>query len=405
MKIGKFAENNGLTIETIRHYMELGLIIPEKVGGQYAFDSRCQESLEEILELKDMGFNLSEIKTIFFYKGFACSTSYKENINYKSIFLDKYKKVEREIETLTRVKEKLEVKIDSLKDIGKQTLEPIGIDLRALNLLSCKKCGKDLTLCNGTIMNNQVMDGVLKCSCGEEYIIDSGILVVGNANEETGFNNNFPVEYINETDSEYLENLHKDFEWIYRRVSNSKLNNKVMLELGSGAGFFLRNFYDVLPENCLYIAVDHSLERQKFLKMIFEKTKYKRNIIFICSDFLDIPIKKKSVDIVLDISGTTNYSFDNEEFLLDLINSYIKEDVELFGLYILFKNFSSKSLIEHKLRKNFILEKVKEKIERQNYKVIDEKVAPCIEKGGKYDTYFVEGEKVFTYCLQGKRLG
>ena len=34
MKIGKFGEVNNLSIDTIRHYMDLSLIIPEK-GGHY----------------------------------------------------------------------------------------------------------------------------------------------------------------------------------------------------------------------------------------------------------------------------------------------------------------------------------------------------------------------------------
>lgn len=32
MKIGKFGEVNNLSIDTIRHYMDLSLIIPEKRG-------------------------------------------------------------------------------------------------------------------------------------------------------------------------------------------------------------------------------------------------------------------------------------------------------------------------------------------------------------------------------------
>ena len=39
MKIGKFGELNNISIDTIRHYMDLGLIIPEKKGGHYFLTS------------------------------------------------------------------------------------------------------------------------------------------------------------------------------------------------------------------------------------------------------------------------------------------------------------------------------------------------------------------------------
>lgn len=49
MKIGKFGEKNNLSIDAIRHYMDLGLIIPEKKGGHYFFDEYCQKDVELIV--------------------------------------------------------------------------------------------------------------------------------------------------------------------------------------------------------------------------------------------------------------------------------------------------------------------------------------------------------------------
>ncbi|MFZ5969705.1 MAG: MerR family transcriptional regulator [Bacillota bacterium] len=405
MRIGKFAETNKLSIDTIRHYMDLGLIVPEKQGGQYYFDGRCQKNLEDILNFKSMGFNLNEIKTIFFYKSFGKLTTYQEDVYYKALFVDKYKKLEKEIEHLIEIKNNLQTKMENLGDGALKEASPRGIDLRTLNLFTCIKCSGSLILSDGTISNNQVIDGKLKCGCGEEYPVESGILKVGKFHEQStlDLNHDHVAEYINETDTAYLDNLYKGIEWACRKISGCDLNNKVLLELGTGMGFFLRNIYDELPEDCLYIAVDHNLERHKFLKSLFERTDCKRNIIFVCSDFLEVPIKEKSVDIVLDISGTSNYSFEHEAFLLDLVDPYVKDDGYLFGTYILFENFSRNSLIESKYRKNFMLKNIKEKIRALKYKPIDEKTTDYIDKGGKYESYFVEGERVNTYAFYGKR--
>ena len=64
MKIGKFGEVNNISIDTIRHYMDLSLIIPEK-GRTLFFDEYCQTDLELIIYYKDLGFSLNEIKELF----------------------------------------------------------------------------------------------------------------------------------------------------------------------------------------------------------------------------------------------------------------------------------------------------------------------------------------------------
>ncbi|AZU61619.1 MerR family transcriptional regulator [Neobacillus mesonae] len=405
MRIGKFGQVNGLTIDTIRHYMDLGLIVPEKKGGQYFFDEVCQKDLEHILELKGMGFSLNEIKTISHYKNFGQLTPYEEDTYYQSLFLDKYENLEHEINNLMKAKKKLKLKLDELSAKTLESSSKMGIDLTLLGMLTCHHCNSLLTLKEGVINRNQIISGKLPCNCGEEYLIESGILMAGKQFKTKNRNRleNSISKYIHETDPLFLENLNKCLQWSKRKLEQMDLHQKVVMELGTGIGFFLRNVYQSLPEDCLYICVDHNLERHQFLKNLLERSHSKRKFLFICADFLEIPLPHHSVDLLIDGTGTSNYSFENEEFLLSQVDSLIKPEGSLLGTYLTFRNFSQKSKIASSYRDNFTLTHIKKKINGLRYKTLDEKISDSITRGGKYEDFFVEGEEVVSYSFFGKR--
>ncbi|WP_432403007.1 MerR family transcriptional regulator [Wukongibacter sp. M2B1] len=409
MKIGKFSSENKLSIDTIRHYMELGLIIPEKSGGHYDFDEVCQRDLEDILTLKDMEFTLNEIKSIFMFKRLGNLTPYQEVECYRQFFVSKHKKIIKQMEELQNAKSRLEDKIDDIISKKDQQSHILGVDIGGLSLFKCIVCGGDLTLNEGQIENNQIMKGNLSCKCGNKYIINDGILI--GENKFTYYEEwpsyydrrSYISEYLNETDPKYLDNIYKGLDWSYRKLNFEELRGKKILDLGSGFGFLLRHIYNDLPEDSLYIAVDHDIERHKFLKAMLERAECQRKVIFICSDFLHIPIKDRSIDILVDYTGTSNYSFENEEFLLGLLDKLVKENAFLIGGYILFDKFGANSWIKDKYRKNFILKNVKAEIEKLKYKAIDERISDILKKGGRFENYFNEDERVYTYGFYGKR--
>jgi DNA-binding transcriptional MerR regulator len=62
--ITALAEEFGVTLRTIRHYEDVGLIAPERRGTTRLFHARDRIRLQLILRGKRLGFSLPEIRTI-----------------------------------------------------------------------------------------------------------------------------------------------------------------------------------------------------------------------------------------------------------------------------------------------------------------------------------------------------
>ncbi len=62
--IAEMADNFGVTLRTVRHYEELGLISPERRGTARLFHARDRVRLELVLRGRRLGFSLDEIATI-----------------------------------------------------------------------------------------------------------------------------------------------------------------------------------------------------------------------------------------------------------------------------------------------------------------------------------------------------
>ena len=62
--ITEMADEFGVTLRTIRHYEDVGLITPERRGTTRVFHARDRIRLRLILRGKRLGFSLPEIRTI-----------------------------------------------------------------------------------------------------------------------------------------------------------------------------------------------------------------------------------------------------------------------------------------------------------------------------------------------------
>ncbi len=62
--IAELAEEYGVTLRTLRHYEQLGLLSPERIGTSRVYRQRDRIRLELILRGKRLGFSLDQIGVI-----------------------------------------------------------------------------------------------------------------------------------------------------------------------------------------------------------------------------------------------------------------------------------------------------------------------------------------------------
>ena len=66
MKVKEVADLVGISVRTLHHYDEIGLLIPEDMtqAGYRIYSEKNLEHLQQILFLQELGFSLKKIKEI-----------------------------------------------------------------------------------------------------------------------------------------------------------------------------------------------------------------------------------------------------------------------------------------------------------------------------------------------------
>ena len=407
MKISKFSNKYNISNDTVRYYMELSLIVPIKKGGHYYFDQGCEEDIIEILRLKEMNFTLQEIKEIFYFKRVGKLTPYQKNSYYQNLYKNKIEEINKDIERLKYAKKSLKEELKGLKENKVKENNKFGINLDVLSFFSCPDCKSSLKLSADEVVDNQILNGQLSCKCGYNADIEDGIIISDNVYVENNDIESEHIEkYIQTTDSKHIDESYNSIEWLKNELLEQDLKNKIIMEPGSGFGYFLRHVYGDLPDSSYYICVDNNHELNKYLKKLLELSLKKSNIIFITADLPEIPLKEGIADLIVDFSGTTNFCFNNKKFLPIELVKYFKDNVTYVAAFILYKKFGPKNIIDQLFRDNFKVKNIKNKFIDHEFKIIKENKSKIIKIDkcfGKYEKYAQPGDQVFSYQIRAKR--
>ena len=256
-----------------------------------------------------------------------------------------------------------------------------------------------------------MLKGSLNCSCGKSLKIIDGILYSNSIDEsdlktdEELIKRDHIEKYIKATEPEFMDETYQSLEWLKQNLELD-LTNKIILEPGSGYGYFLRQIYESIPESAYYICIDNEPQMNKYLKSILEMTGKKSNIIFITADLPELPLQNNLFDIMVDFTGTSVYSFQHEAFLPQQLDRYFKERIIMLATFIIYDKFGPNNIVKRPYHYNFIYEEVKNNLIKQGFEIKREHKSETkkIKKSmGKYEDFAQPGDKIYSYQLKAER--
>jgi len=406
MRIGEFSEKHDTTIDTIRHYMDLELIIPKKKGSHYYFDASCDKDLEEILKLKELGFSLKEIQKVFAFNRISAVKT-KEDIEYiKDILNSKYNELDSNLQKIRNSMLKLKEYINKHEEetkINVSEKSSLGLPLNALSILSCPKCDRSLNVSSGKIKDNMIINGTISCSnCGFKCNLEDGI-IINLTKKDLLLKQSKPFEassslgdYTEKSNSKYINFIYRAVQWIIKKVDVKLKRPSTILELGTGSGFCLRHLLDFLHQDSLYIVTDINLHRIKEIKERLESNANHKNFLFICSDFLNLPIKNQSIDFILDYLGSTCYNFEKDEYLIhNLDRLLVKNGLWSLCYYYFDKNSNSVKILPRELRHHFFIDDIESAIKSSSFIVESEDSFGPINETGESESFLIPGDNLY----------
>lgn len=366
MRIGEFAQKHDITQDTIRHYLDMGLLATEKKGGQYKFSEADSKDIDKIIELKQLDFSLIEIqKVLTFQRLSGANTDVFRNLylsfleekkNEVTVGLLKYNKMN------TFIKDKIqEIKAENLKNV-----EKLGFPMNSIGILACPICQHSLNVSEGTIAKNMIIDANIHCECGYKALIKNGIFIDETAvRTKTQNGDRMPTkeEFSANASHEYINFLYKGMASLIQYLNKYGKEQKHVMELNDCVGFFLLQYIKYLPSNSTYIVIDYDIDRIAQLKKNLEMYYEHKNFIFLCCDFDRLPIANSSIDTVVDYCMTRKYGESTGEFLLDRVLPLLKQDGLLVATHFYFganskTNFKLSSQIRDYYDKDKILRKL-----------------------------------------------
>lgn len=327
MKIGKFAEKYGVTLDAVRYYLERGLLVAQKRGEHYFFTAADGKDLEKIIELKNLEFSLNAIQDLLTVQRLSGENTDVFRNYYMPYLIRQKDEIDSEIIKLKDLSSTITERINDLRLEDRKETDTLGLPLSSLENIVCPRCKTSLHFKEGTLQNNMVMKADLSCRCGYTAKLREGIFIDETAVRKKLMGDKpMPTkeEFLKSSSHTYINYLYQTMAAMMKYMDFSGEKTDYILELNNCVGFFLLQYISALPEDTVYILVDYDLERLERLKRNLEMYYSHKKFIFLCCDYDTLPLKDQIVDAMVDFSMTRHYKNESGRYLPDIILPLLK---------------------------------------------------------------------------------
>jgi len=396
MKIGEFSKKFNLTTDTVRYYINLGLIFPKKYGKQNIFDLDNENELQNIIELKKVHFSLEKIKEIIYFKKIIKNPTKEDSLRHQNIIKTKINEVNIEIKNLKKVTKLLSSQLEK-ETSSNSNYSKRGLPIEGLSLLQCPKCSSQLNLSATQIENSEILEGSLSCKCKKQYLIKGGVIFDNdfiNWEEEymkEEFNKN---NYLENTPTSHIEFTLKNKNIVDSILTKEFLEGKNILNLKCGGLDLLSSLLENVDKKKIHFFMDTPIDYPFFknLKDEYDKMNLDKKIIFFIGDFSELPLKKRKFNILVDIFATSNYS----KFIYSLVDDFLQKESNLISLFAV-----SERLLHRSPTDDF--NKIKNQIINLGFRILFEHLSEFNFDGGKYSNSFSKKNKTRLLTVQAKK--
>ena len=433
MKIGAFSEKNNVPISTVRYYISQELLTPRKKGSQYDFDESNEREIQMMIELRQMNFSMEEMKRFI---NVTRMLDPRDELRYRelqSIFLEKRVELVRQIETLRSSVNEIEIKIAQLKVEGsvmasrdeiKKDSAPSGMSVKFLPLLNCPTCGESMSLDHAKIRGDSIVSGEIICRCGYQGIIENGIINVDPDiemdkdpvfiddyfGESSVANQDYCIQYEGFLSArpDFLNVQHKAREWIHETIMKYDLHPKVILFPDIASLYLYLHVDAAYLKDAQIIVMGISAKGIEASRRHLEMLGADLNVLYVITPSNKLPIKRKSVDLMVDYLATFNYGFFYNRPLYEYLDPYFADTASIAGCTAHYpKGSQSIKNIEKsytRSMKPFItLGGILETLRRFGYKTAEQAATGQCTSLTDFFDYHVTGEAHKTHCFFASR--